>query len=163
MTPTSLGAKKVKQPAVNDDPSTVKVTAFREIFRFNPTLKTQGEGDGHGQSPGHPGQEDRDAQKQLQAQPEEGSSEQTTLMSVEEQIQSIEKAIHEFASEAQSQNHGLKASFKQTSAGSPGLRVILSDVDGNVIRNFSGDEFLKLRKKGASDNRGRGKLLDQKL
>jgi len=138
----------------------VKVNAFREIFRFSPTLKTQGEGDGHGQSPGH---EERSGQKQSQPEHPEGASEPTRLMSVEEQMQSIEKAIDEFAREAQSQNHGLKASFERSASSTPGLRVILSDVNGNVIRNFSGEEFLRLRRKGGADTRGRGKLLDQKL
>lgn len=43
----------------------------------------------------------------------------------------------------------------------PGLRVVLKDAQGGVLRNVSGDEFLKLREAVRNGARS-GRLLDQK-
>ena len=48
----------------------------------------------------------------------------------------------------------------------PGLRVLLKDGKGTVIRQWTGEEFLKLREAaGQSQEKepGSGKILDQKL
>ena len=72
----------------------------------------------------------------------------------------IERAVEQFQAEALRQRHGLEASI---SGSGPGLRVVLSDVNGNVIRRFEGPEFVRLHASGSGDSRGRGKLLDQKF
>jgi hypothetical protein len=139
----------------------VKINAFREIFRLTPSLRAQSEGEGHGQQPGSEGGHHR---AQTQNQDEAAASESALRLSPEEEIRAVEAAIDAFSREAHSQNHGLSASLKQAtpSGGAPGLSVVLSDIEGKVIRSFSAAEFLKLRQAGSRDTRGRGKLLDQK-
>lgn len=44
----------------------------------------------------------------------------------------------------------------------PGLKIYLKDVSGNTVRQFSAEEFLKLRDSSSQDHRARGKILDQK-
>jgi hypothetical protein len=156
-----IRAKRVKADAVNDDPFTVKVNAFREIFRFNPSLKTQGEGDGHGQAPGEGDSQKRKAPQNPETQDSEVG--QADRLNAEQELLAVQKAIEDFAREAKTQNHGLSASLGTPSQSAPGLTIVLSDVNGNVIRSFSGGEFLRLRQGGQKDVRGRGKLLDQKL
>ncbi|MEN9722791.1 MAG: hypothetical protein RJB38_777 [Pseudomonadota bacterium] len=133
----------------------VKVAGIRDFFAFRPSVKTNTEsGDGHGGA-GH--DEASRQSRQSHDAPAGQAPEPDLQLTSDEQVQAIEKAISEFQIEAASQNHGLSAAV------GPGLRVVLSDVNGTVIRQFEPAEFLRLRKSGAKDSRGRGKLLDQKL
>jgi hypothetical protein len=139
----------------------VKVTGFRELFQINRPVRTQAEGgDGHG-APGYEQQQ----QKQRQSDPnQESAAEDLSLkgMNPEQERVKLERAVEDFQKEAQTQQHGLSASI--SSCGSiPGLKVVLSDVNGNVIRQFEAAEFVRLRQSGVRDSRGRGKLLDQKF
>jgi len=70
------------------------------------------------------------------------------------------RAVDAFDSDAQARATGLHASV---SGAGPGLKVILTDGTGVTIRQFTGEEFLKMREAAGLDNRGRGKILDQKL
>ncbi|MGZ3687615.1 MAG: hypothetical protein ACXWP5_13225 [Bdellovibrionota bacterium] len=72
----------------------------------------------------------------------------------------IQKAVESFQADSQSQASGLQADVVNNG---PGLTVVLKDSSGKVLRQFSGDEFVKLRESTAADARGRGKILDQKL
>ena len=127
------------------------------MFQISRTLKAHAEGgDGHGA----PGYENQDQKHHDQTPSEQqAASDQAVALNDEQERQAVEKAVSDFQTEAQSQQHGLKASI---SGNTPGLRVVLSDVNGNVIRQFEGQEFVRLRSSGARDSRGRGKLLDQK-
>ncbi len=137
----------------------MKVGTFREIFRLTQSLKPQGEGDGYGQQPGGEGS----PRRQQTAQSPEDEAPAPTEPSIEEQLRAVQAAIEDFTRESKTQSHGLQASIRQPiPTGAPGLSVVLSDLDGRVIRSFSGAEFLKLRQAGSADTRGRGKLLDQK-
>jgi putative component of toxin-antitoxin plasmid stabilization module len=70
----------------------------------------------------------------------------------------VNNAIQQFSSDEQTKGSGLSASR----AGSgPGLKIVLKDKGGSVIRELSGEEFLKLRSLGSAVRRG--KILDQKL
>ncbi len=71
----------------------------------------------------------------------------------------IAEAVETFASDVQSQRSGLSAAMQGKG---PGLKVILKDGTGAVIRQFTGEEFLRLRQDVARDQNGRGKILDQK-
>lgn len=72
----------------------------------------------------------------------------------------VETALHAFAVDSQAQANGLTA---VTSGTGPGLRVVLKDGTGAVVRQFTGEEFLRLREAVTKDHRTRGKILDQKL
>ncbi len=69
----------------------------------------------------------------------------------------LRDAVRAFQGETQPQ--GLHADVV---GHAPGLRVVLKDVRGQVIRQFSGEEFLKLRANSTTDARARGKILDRK-
>ncbi len=137
----------------------MKVNSFRDIFRFNSPLKAQAEGEGHGNAPGYEQNPSRNGQGQTEDSRSESQPPQAVL-SPEQELNAIRAAIEDFQKESQTQQHGLHASLAEKK---PGLTVVLSDVNGNVIRSFSSGEFLKLRSNGRQDSRGRGKLLDQKF
>ncbi|MBU6375819.1 MAG: hypothetical protein KGQ59_07480 [Bdellovibrionales bacterium] len=126
----------------------MKVNGFRELIPVARPLKPQTEGgDGYGAA-GYEQQNQKSDQDSEQKEPEGMTPEQERV--------AIEKAVAEFEKESQSQQHGLHASII------PGLRVVLTDVNGTVIRQLAPQDFLKLRQGVAGDSRGRGKLLDQK-
>lgn len=83
----------------------------------------------------------------------------------------LRQAIEVFSQDQQALSSGLKVTLDptQTPTGAegaaPGLRVTLTDADGNVIRRFTGTEFVKLRETSGSKGliKLSGKLLDQKL
>ncbi len=72
----------------------------------------------------------------------------------------IEAAIESFRTDIDAQANGLSASVEGTG---PGLRIVLKDVNGGVVRQFTGEEFIKLRNAVGRDFHARGKILDQKL
>ena len=68
-------------------------------------------------------------------------------------------AIEAFRRDGQAQAHGLSAEMVGKG---PGLRVTLKDGSGAIVRQFTGEEFLKLREATAL-GRPSGKILDQKV
>ncbi len=76
------------------------------------------------------------------------------------QPERIGSAIDAFHADVLTQENGLSASLEGTG---PGLRVILKDGFGHIIRQLTGEEFLKLREATPSVVRTCGKILDQKL
>ena len=80
----------------------------------------------------------------------------------------IDDAMAAFQADAVTQEQGLTASIEGTG---PGLRIHVKDCNGATLRQFSGEEFLRLREAasrpgltlgaGVADGR-RGKILDQK-
>lgn len=71
----------------------------------------------------------------------------------------VQEAIHSFADD--DKNKGLGITAAQEGSG-PGLRVVLKDNQGGILRNISGEEFLKLKEAASSGNKS-GRLLDQKI
>lgn len=69
-------------------------------------------------------------------------------------------AVDSFAHDAQALANGLNASM---SGQGPGLRVVLKDGTGAIVRQFTGEEFLQLREAVAASGSARGKILDRKL
>jgi hypothetical protein len=81
--------------------------------------------------------------------------------------QLIDQALESFKTDASAQEHGLSA---EAEGSGPGLKISVKDCNGATVRQFSGEEFLKLRdassqKASPTDNplATRGKILDQKL
>jgi hypothetical protein len=72
----------------------------------------------------------------------------------------VEQAMSNFLTDSETKYSGLLASLEGKG---PGLRVILKDGTGTVIRQFTGEEFLKLRVESQEDGRKSGKILDRKL
>jgi hypothetical protein len=72
----------------------------------------------------------------------------------------VGEAIELFQADEATVANGLKASIEGQG---PGLRIILTDVNGGVVRQFTGEEFLKLRSAAAPGAHRSGKILDQKL
>ncbi len=68
-------------------------------------------------------------------------------------------AMEGFRREIEADRKGLVAESKGSG---PGLRVVLKDGSGAVIRQWTGEEFLELRK-AVTTKSGTGKILDQKL
>lgn len=78
----------------------------------------------------------------------------------------VEYAVAEFLADQQAQANGLTAAVD---GHGPGLKVTLKDSAGTMVRQLSGEEFIKLRQavtpKGgnAAVAPRSGKILDQKL
>ena len=72
----------------------------------------------------------------------------------------IDDAVQSFKNDEAAQAHGLSATVEGTG---PGLNIHLKDCNGAVLRQFSGEEFLKLREATGKSVGLRGKILDQKL
>jgi hypothetical protein len=98
----------------------------------------------------HGGQSQRDPQNQQQEQPKQQ----------EPLPEAVQQAVEAFQTDSQTQSNGLSATMEGSG---PGLRVVLKDGSGGVVRQFTGEEFIKLREAAGQDTRARGKILDQKL
>ena len=72
----------------------------------------------------------------------------------------VTEAMASFKSDAQTIAKGLSVSSE---GNGPGLKVVLKDGTGAVVRQFTGEEFVRLREAVSKDGRQRGKILDQKL
>jgi hypothetical protein len=72
--------------------------------------------------------------------------------------EALEVAVHGFSGDETNQAHGISASAEGSG---PGLRVVLKDQQGGILRSVSGEEFLRLRE-AVSSGRKSGRILDQK-
>ena len=75
----------------------------------------------------------------------------------EEASKKVNLAVDSFVQDTTTVSNGLSA---EVIGQGPGLRVTLKDGRGAVVRQFTGEEFVRLREASAG---GRGKLLDKKL
>ncbi len=81
----------------------------------------------------------------------------------EEQAPSQEKmdeAIKAFGRDTQAQESGISASLEGSG---PGLKVVLKDGAGKVVRQLTGYEFIQLRSSTPTEGHSCGKILDRKL
>lgn len=76
----------------------------------------------------------------------------------EASLEAVEAAVDGFADDKLNLSNGISASAE---GAGPGLRVVLKDASGGVLRSVSGEEFLKLREAASSGARS-GRLLDRK-
>jgi hypothetical protein len=140
----------------------MKIQSFRDILLplVGPVARDRREGSGQGtqQDPGHFEQSSSNDSNTAegQSQGRGGTGEEKRRFSEQE----VAQAVEAFAQDQQAKNNGLQV----LAAGSgPGLKVVLKDGTGNVVRQFTGEEFLRLRESASKEGRSRGKLLDQKL
>jgi hypothetical protein len=73
--------------------------------------------------------------------------------------ENIQKAINDFSTNETNLTHGISAASE---GNGPGLKVILKDSSGGVLRSVSGEEFLKLRSALQAGSKS-GRILDQKV
>lgn len=104
------------------------------------------------------GQEDSSESFAQQQKKEQKKQDENQIIQVTEG--KVAEAIGAFGRDEQAQIQGISAA---TVGSGPGLRVILKDGTGVVIRQFTGEEFLKLREAVSKDRRANGKIIDQKL
>lgn len=69
----------------------------------------------------------------------------------------LDTAVEAFAKESSAVSNDLNASVEGQG---PGLRVTLKDGYGSMVRQFTGEEFLRLREAATG---ARGRLLDKKI
>ena len=101
-------------------------------------------------------------QKKQHPDPERGPDpvDLPLIMSADVALELIQQEIESLDREATEEGHGVHA--EQSGVG-PGLRVTLKGKEGQVLRQLSGQEFLKLRQeKQLAKSSKRGRLLDQK-
>lgn len=72
----------------------------------------------------------------------------------------LEEAVRDFSRDTQAQANGLTISAEGQG---PGLRVVVKGSDGAVVRQFTGEEFIRLRESVTQGRSSPGKILDQKL
>jgi uncharacterized FlaG/YvyC family protein len=75
-------------------------------------------------------------------------------------LEQVTEAAAAFQADEQAKLNGLNVSV-HTAA--PGLKVVLKNELGDVVRQLTGEEFLKLRESSAGFTKIQGKILDQKL
>lgn len=77
----------------------------------------------------------------------------------EQKAARVRDEVARFKGEAYAVSNGLEPSMEGKG---PGLRVVLKDGRGAIVRQFTGEEFLKMREAAESGHR-QGKILDQKV
>jgi uncharacterized protein YlxW (UPF0749 family) len=109
-------------------------------------------------------QEDSSSQSHQQnPEKKDSDSDQKTQENREEfdnSPEQIKQAVEAFEIDSLAQANGLHASVEGTG---PGLKVVLKDGAGGTIRQFTSEEFLRLRQTASKDLKTRGKILDRKL
>jgi uncharacterized protein YlxW (UPF0749 family) len=105
------------------------------------------------------GQPQRDSEEHRQKKRDESDKDDSPKRSEQEMKDAINQAVGAFTVDPQTQASGLSA---ETEGTGPGLRVTLKDSQGAVVRQFTGEEFLRLREAASKDTHSRGRILDQK-
>lgn len=124
----------------------MKITSPSETIRYLSSVHEKGDSGDNGQKSG----------QQRQQNPEQ-KKEETALFEVTDE--KVGSAIQAFQEDQQAKANGLRA---ELDGKGPGLRVLLKDGSGTVVRQFTGEEFLQMRD-AVKQGRTRGKILDQKI
>ena len=74
-------------------------------------------------------------------------------------LEEVQDAVEGFLEDETNLAHGISA---DTEGNGPGLKVVLKDPNGGVLRSVSGEEFLRLRE-AVSAGAKSGRILDQKV
>ncbi len=90
---------------------------------------------------------------------EQNKKDQEDTQDFESTVENIQKAVDDFSTNELNQTHGITASSEGSG---PGLKVILKDCNGGVLRSVSGEEFMKLRQAIQAGSKS-GRILDQKV
>jgi uncharacterized FlaG/YvyC family protein len=109
-----------------------------------------------GQTPENAFQDSKEQREEEQRQKEHQKEQLTLPVSLAQ----VTEAAAAFQEDEQAKLNGLNASVSSTA---PGLKVVLKNESGDVVRQLTGEEFLKLRESSAGFTKVQGKILDQKL
>ena len=131
----------------------MRVNPLSGANRFLEIVRGKHGDDPHPENPQHHQQNP----EKREGEPESGAKASESPLIDEK---TIGAAVESVSRDVQALANGL--SVEQTGHG-PGLRVLLKDREGEVIRKYSGEEFLSLRHFSALDIHARGKILDKKL
>ncbi len=135
----------------------MKIQGSFDPFRFFSGIKssrTEGEG-GSGKNDYDPNQTRKDRSND----PSKNESNENRKDS-QQDSEKLRAAIDDFQKDEANQASGLSAHLEGSALG---LKVVVRDINGHSLRQFSGEEFLRLRDSASADSRHRGKILDQKL
>lgn len=101
----------------------------------------------------------RDAPKREQPQKDPKREEDSDAPSFSAELaeKELDAALQDFTKETTAVDNALNASVEGRG---PGLRVTLKDGYGSTVRQFTGEEFLRLREAAVGT---RGRLLDKKV
>jgi uncharacterized FlaG/YvyC family protein len=128
----------------------VKINPIRDAVNYLNRVHSKDEGGDAGSQQQHAGQDPQSEEDKKEAERDASPPSEEALR----------EAMSTFQADAQTQAHGLSA---EMNGNGPGLRIVLTDVSGTVVRQFTGEEFLRLREAANKDQRLRGRLLDQKF
>ncbi len=129
----------------------MKISSIRDAVRWTQPVRENEASDGNsGQKKGSGNQQDSSQERNSK----EGSE---TFQATSEKLNA---AIDSFSQDSQAQTNGLRV---EREGQGPGLRVVLRDGSGAVVRQFTGEEFVQLREAAMQDAKPRGRLLDRKL
>ena len=121
----------------------MKIQSMNGTFGYSPQVREKNDGESAKQDSSH---------QQEQSNPDESGKKASP--------ERVNEAIESFQTDSLALAHGLSASVE---GHGPGLKVVLKDGSGSVVRQFTGEEFLKLREAAAKDVGSRGKILDRKF
>lgn len=99
-------------------------------------------------------QDKNQGEKQQKDERSEGGS-----ADAETSPEKLQTAVETFQSALNQKSHDLKAVLEGQG---PGLKIILRDGTGALIRQFTGEEFLKVKHSVAQSGHCSGKILDKK-
>ncbi len=133
----------------------MKISPFANVIQFPTGVRTK-RNDGEGGNARQ--QYDPNQTRQDQKDRQDAQREKKPEAPFDPKL--IDDAVQSFKSDATAQEQGLSATVEGSG---PGLKIHLKDCNGTVLRQFSGEEFLKLREATAQPAGLRGKILDQKL
>ncbi len=88
----------------------------------------------------------------------QGKKEKKEEPEFEATMEAVEAAVDTYSDDETNLSHGISASAE---GNGPGLKVVLKDATGGILRSVSGEEFLKLREAVNSGQKS-GRILDQK-
>lgn len=140
-----------------------KIIPITEAARFVTSLRRKsGEGDGGSASNSYERLTSGGSEKQDSSRHDSDPGHQSPQQESDPQVveEKVKNAIASFAEDTQTQAAGLSVSAEGQGVG---LKVVLKDRAGQVLRAMSGEEFLRLRTRSGKDTQARGKILDQKL
>jgi uncharacterized FlaG/YvyC family protein len=134
----------------------MKIGSNYGIPALKPKIENTGTGqEGHSNQAHTEGRQNRDDNRS-----KEDGTETKREQSVEVTEETLKAALEKFsADQAAAANH-LSATMTGTG---PGLKIVLKDQTGTILRQISGEEFMKLREQSTPDVKTPGKLLDQKV
>jgi len=137
----------------------MKVQGLSELV--NSLQRVQGKGALGRDSQGRGGSSHRERGSHSSQDGESDASDRESFQRLLELRQKIDSEIERFAADELAQQRGLHA---RCEGEGPGLKVLLEDGGGNVIRRMTGEEFLQIRQRATAQmTLNRGKLLDRKL